>query len=67
MINKDVELAKMVVITFLKNNTENLTVNDFYEIYQINSGDKKLLLEHLKTLYEIFGNAIEFLEKNNKD
>ena len=42
------------------------TVDALYDIMRINSGDKKVLLEHAKALRNIFDKAVEELENEVK-
>lgn len=54
MANKDI--AKDIICAYLKNN-ENLASMSAY--YEIASGNKEVLLEHIKAVKGIFERAIE--------
>lgn len=59
----ELQLAKKIIVTFLGNS---LTPDSMYDLYEINSGNDDLLLEHIKALKKIFEVAIEQLEKSDK-
>lgn len=43
------------------------TIDSIADLYEIQNGNKKIILEHLKAIHKIFGKAIDDLEgKDNK-
>ncbi len=59
-----IELSKEIICAFLE---KNISLNNLNELYEIKSGNKKLLLEHLKALSNIFRETIEELEKSENN
>ena len=59
-MNKYVEISKRFVIAILN---QNINIESANEIYEINSGNTKLLLEHLKSITNIMNKAIKELER----
>ena len=59
-----IELSKEIICAFLE---KNISLNNLNELYEIKSGNKKILLEHLKALSNIFRGAIEELEKSENN
>lgn len=57
------DVAKTFIKTIL---TAGGTVDALYDIMRINSGDKKVLLEHAKALRDIFDKAVKELENEVK-
>lgn len=55
------ELAKNVITAYLSKNGD-FTPDGFFIMYEINSGNDELLLEHIKALKNIFEKAIEEME-----
>lgn len=43
------------------------TIDAIADLYEIQNGNKKIILEHLKAIYKIFGKAIEELEGKDKE
>lgn len=43
------------------------TIYALADLYEIQNGNKKILLEHLKAIHKIFGRAIEELEGKDKE
>ena len=60
-----VEIAKNFVYTILSNNGD-ATADGVAEMFEIKSGNKEVLLEHLKAISNIISKAIEELEKENE-
>lgn len=62
-MNKDkeriVEAATNFVISILN---QNINIDSISEIYEIRKGNKETLLEHLKAIHNIIGEAIEIIE-----
>ena len=62
-MNKDneriIEVSKNFVVTILSRNMNIESANDLYEI---NGGNKEVLLEHLKAINSITNDAIKILE-----
>lgn len=56
-----VEMAKKFVCTILTNRTEP-TVDGLAEIFEIRSGNKEILISHLKAITSIMNKAIQELE-----
>ena len=61
---KHKELAKNVITAYLSKNGD-FTTDGFLVMYEINSGNDELLLEHIKALRNIFDNAIKEMEGDN--
>jgi len=61
-MKKESELAKSFVISIL---SQNPTVYGLSDVYEINGGNKKMLLEHLKAIANIMNKAIEELKKDS--
>lgn len=59
-MNKYIEISKRFVIIILN---QNMNIKSANEIYEINSGNTKLLLKHLKAITNIMNKAIKELEK----
>ena len=57
-----IEVATNFIVSILK---QNLNADSLNAIYEIKQGNKEMLLEHLKAIDSIVGNAIEIIE--NKD
>lgn len=58
-----VETAKKIILTYLGSE---LTFEGLRELYDIQSGDKEVLLRHIKALESIFTQAREDLENDLK-
>lgn len=61
-MNKSVEISKKFVYSILSNVSEP-TIDGIAEILEIKSGNKEVLLDHLKAITNIMNRAIEELEK----
>ena len=59
-MTREVETAKNIICTFLGTG-EN--ADSLYDLYEINRGNKKMLLEHVKALASIFSVAYADLLK----
>lgn len=58
-MNNYVETAKRFVIVILN---QNINIESVNELYEINHGNTKLLLKHLKAITSIMNHAIKKLE-----
>ncbi len=58
-MNRNVEIAKRVILTYLGKDLNADSVREIYEIKR----NSKVLLEHIKALKKIFEDAIKELEK----
>lgn len=61
---KTIALAKKFVLAILMDGEP--PALSFYEAYNIQSGDKEALLNHLKAINNIISNAINLLGENNE-
>ena len=59
-MNNYVEISKRFVIAILN---QNINIESVNELYEINSGNTKLLLKHLKAITNIMNKAIKELER----
>lgn len=59
-MNNYVETAKRFVIVILN---QNINIESVNELYEINHGNTKLLLKHLKAITSIMNKAIKELER----
>ena len=59
-------VARDMVIKILSNHEEP-TAEGIYELLEIQTGSKKVLLKHLKAIHKIFGKAINELEGKDND
>lgn len=59
-MNKYIEISKMFVFSILNANP---TTDGIADIFEINQGDTKLLLKHLKAITSIMNKAIKELER----
>lgn len=64
-MNKDVILSAKFICDILKNSSTP-TRKSLFDLYEIQSGNKKLLLKHLKAITNIMNRAIKELEGNNE-
>lgn len=58
-----------VAIHFLElilGNNGNATIDGLADLYKIKSGNKKVILEHLKAINSIINDAIDYLESEVK-
>ena len=66
-MTREVETAKRVITTFLGTGSNG---ESMYDLYEINHGNKKMLLEHTKALASIFSVAyadlLREVENDNK-
>ena len=58
-MNKYIEISKRFVIAILN---QNINIESVNELYEINHGNTKLLLKHLKAITSIMNQAIKELE-----
>lgn len=63
-MSKELIISKDVILAYLGHTLKATNIN---EIYDIQSGNKEVLYEHIKALYNIFGKAKNDLEKEIKD
>lgn len=63
-MSKELIISKDVIIAYLGHTLKAININ---EMYDIQSGNKEVLYEHIKALYNIFGKAKNDLEKEIKD
>ena len=61
-----VKLAKSFVISILSNN-DSPTLEALSEIYWIRSGNKELLIEHIKAIRNIMDKALKELEGSDSN
>lgn len=65
-----VKTAISFIIKILQNN-DNPVSEALYELYEIQSGNKKIIIEHIKAIRNIMNKALEELEQgsdsNEKD
>lgn len=61
-----VKVAKSIIISILSNN-DNPTVDGMYEIFQIRSGNKEILIEHIKAIRNIMDKALKELEGSDSN
>ena len=59
-MNRELEVAKAIIITYLSSNINYDSAND---IFEINSNNKKVLLEHITAVKNIFTTAEEQLKQ----
>lgn len=59
-MNRDLEVAKAIILAYLSSNINYDSVND---IFEINSNNKKVLLEHITAVKNIFTTAEGQLKK----
>lgn len=63
-MSKELIISKDIIIAYLGHTLKATNIN---EIYDIQSGNKEVLYEHIKALYNIFGKAKDDLEKEIKN
>ena len=56
-----VKIAISFITTILKNNS-NPTSDAIYELFEIQNGNKKVIIEHIKAIRNIMDKALEELE-----
>lgn len=61
-----VKTAISLVIKILQNN-DNPTSEGLYEIFEIQRGNKKIIIEHIKAIKNIMDKALEELEGSDSD
>lgn len=61
---KELQFAKKMIITYLS--SYDLTFDGLNDLYEITTGNKMVLMQHLKGLSKIFQIAIQQLEKSDK-
>lgn len=59
-MSREIEVAKAIILAYLSSNINCDSVND---IFEINSNNKKVLLEHITALKNIFTTAEGQLKK----
>lgn len=61
-----VYVARDMIIKILSNH-EKMTAESAYELFEIQSGSKDVLLKHMKAINNILSKAIEELEGKDKE
>lgn len=61
-----VKIAISFITIILKNNS-NPTSNAIYELFEIQSGNKKVIIEHIKAIRNIMDKPLEELEGSDID
>lgn len=61
-----VKIAISFVIKILQNN-DNPTTEGLYEIFEIQNGNKKIIIEHIKSIRNIMNKALEELEGSDSN
>lgn len=64
--NKYVDCAKTFVNTILQNNG-NVTFEGLSDIYEIQKGNKDVLIEHIRAIRNIMNKALEELEQGSDE
>lgn len=59
----ELDVAKQIIVGFIG---KDLSPRGLYEIFEIQSGNDKLLLEHINVIIRIFEKAKKQLEEENK-
>ena len=59
----NISVAKSVITAYLSNRLSAANISDLWEI---NNGNGDLLLEHIKALHHIFGEAIKEIENDGQ-
>lgn len=59
----ELDVAKKIIIAFIG---KDQSPRGLYEIFEIQSGNDKLLLEHINVIIRIFEKAKKQLEEENK-
>ena len=62
-MNKELDVAKRIIINHLNTN---LNIDSLYALYEIEHGDKEMLLSHIDAVINIFKKAKEQLEEEMK-
>ena len=57
------EIAKAIINAYIGNNGD-FSAEGLFTLYEIQNGNKELLLEHVKALKNIFEKAIEEIEND---
>lgn len=65
-MNKEVLLSIKFICDILKNSSTT-TREGLFDLYEIQNGNKELLLKHLKVITNIMNRAIKELEGNNEN
>lgn len=60
----ELEVAKNIIITYIG---KGQTHDGLYDIMEINSGNKEVLLEHINTIISIFQDAKKQLEEDKNE
>ena len=64
--NEYVDCAKTFVNTILNNNGD-ITLEGLRDIYEIQNGNKDVLVEHIKAIRNIMNKALEELERESRE
>ena len=60
----ELDVAKQIIVAFMG---KDASPRGLYEIFEIQSGNDKLLLEHINVIIRIFEKAKKQLEEEGKD
>lgn len=63
-INIDIEIAKEIVVSFIG---QHQTSRDIYELYEIQSGNNKVLLDHINAMIYVLESAKKQLEEDKNE
>lgn len=61
-----VKIAISFIIKILQN-SDNPTSEALYELYEIQNGNKKVIIEHIKAIRNIMDKALEELERSDSN
>lgn len=64
-MNEYVKIAISFIIKILQNN-DNPTSDAIYDLLEVQSGNKKVIIEHIKAIRNIMDKALEELEGSDK-
>ena len=65
-MSEHVKVAISLIIKILQNN-DNPTSEALYELYEIQKGNKKVIIEHIKAIRNIMDKALEELERSDSN
>ena len=55
------------LLCYILGGNQEPTINAIADLYEIQNGNKKIILKHLKAIHKIFGKAIDELEGVDKE
>ena len=64
--NEYVDCAKTFVITILRNDGD-ITIEGLNDMFEIQNGNKDVLVEHIKAIRNIMNKALEELERESRE